>query len=400
MHGNQGGQRPAHGLRSVEAGETLVEVLVALILLGVLSLGVLVGFSSVVVAGNVDRVSSTNAAVARNAIAELAAAPYVNCGSAATYDAALQAAYAVPAGSAVHVTAVEYWTLASNPPTFHAGSCSAAATPRTAGGDSGLERLTITATSTRNRSTITGTRTLLKRSDAAYAEPVGDPPAGGHTCTISVSGGAAQVDSNWVEQTVGQTNAVHQNDQHMDILYLNGTRRFSYLRFQISPTSVCDEGGTLGAGHTILTARLSLYTYNIGGLPACGANSCWHALEAVPRAWSASSLTWNNQPCPGGGSSVPSCRADGAKGIEFQHGTGALDWSARFQVIEAPQLTADVQGFYANPATNFGWRIREACDGGAGPYNHACGDITPGFQFRSKNAPAVSQSPHLAIVYQ
>ena len=118
-------------------------------------------------------------------------------------------------------------------------------------------------------------------------------------------------------------------------------------------------------------------------------------------SWNPSTLNWNNQPCPGSGAIwLPSCRSDGQPGVLFEHGTGALDWSPRYQVIEAPMLTADVQSFYANPSTNYGWRIREACDGAAGPYNKACGTATPGFQFRSRTASNAIERPRLVVTYK
>ncbi len=374
-----------------------MEALIAVLLLGLVVVGLLGGYAAVIGAGETDRAAAANTAVTRRAASELSAAAYVTCGSVAAYDSVLQTAYTPPTGSTAHVTAVDVWNLGTTPPTFGA-SCNPATAARTSGGDSGLQRVTFATTSVRGKHTVRATRTILKRFDGSYPPPVASPAPGGHTCTISPGGGSSQVDSNWVDQFHGGT--VHAGDNEMDILYLNGTRRFSYLKFKVDASSVCDEGGTLGAGHTILTARLHLYTFNIGGLPACGANSCWHALERVRAAWNPSTLTWNNQPCPNGGAvNLPSCRADGAKGVEFEHGTGALNWSARYQDIEAPQLLQDVKDFYANSAVNFGWVIKEACDGGAGPYNHACGDISPGFQFRTKTASG-TQAPRLEVVYQ
>ena len=376
---------------SGQHGFTLFEVVVSVMLLSVLASAVMVGFNTSIQAGDAHRISAFNAEWSRRLEVAIDETPYLPRGDAAAYDTAL-ASVPRPNGSTAQITAVTYWD-GSATPTF-TSSCNSSAAPRSAGGDMGAQRITYKTTSTRSGRTKTTNNTILKRYEGAYAEPPTDPPPGGSTCTISQPG---QVDTNWVNETAGSPrNTTYNSGNEMNILYLFGTRRFSYLRFNIQAgVSTCNEGGTLPSGANIVAARLRLFTFNIGGLPACGANSCWHALERVRSNWDPSTLTWNNQPCPT--ANATSCRpGDVPSNILFQHGTGAFDWSARFQTIEHADLLADVRQFYSNPSTNYGWAIKEAC---ALTYGKACGSATPGFQFRGRlGTPA--ERPALEVVYQ
>lgn len=386
--------------RPDQRGFALIEVSAAIVVLAILGVAVTVGFLTVVRSSEVQRAASENAVVQRDAVTHLAELPYTGCATAAEYQSGLDDAYS-PASGTVSVAGIEYWNTGTTPATFRTGSCDASAAPSATNGDAGIQRITYEVTTSRSGRTVARTRTMLKQSPNPYPEPPTDPPPGGQTCTITADTVPSQLRTNWVDQFAGQRDTVHADDDHMDILYLNGSRRFSYVWFRIDSSTTCNEGTTLGAGRTILSARLELYTFNIGGLPACGANSCWHALERVGGSWNPATLTWNNQPCTGQNAvKLTSCRPDGQPGVLFEHGTGAFDWSPRFQLVEAPMLTADVQSMYSNPSANHGWIIREACDSAAGPYSKACGTVSPGFQFRSRTAANQTQRPRLVVTFQ
>ncbi|MEI2637750.1 MAG: hypothetical protein V9F03_01940 [Microthrixaceae bacterium] len=114
----------------------------------------------------------------------------------------------------------------------------------------------------------------------------------------------------------------------MNILYLAGTRRFSYLKFDLRPATPCVNGGTLPSSANIVAAEVSLYTFNIGGAPACGANSCWHVMERVRGAWDSvrHSPGIISRARPDTGTRVrPGARKST---ILFEHGTGAFNWGA------------------------------------------------------------------------
>ena len=361
----------------------------SVILLGMVGVALMSGFAVAAKSQSIHRASAVNTVVVRNAAAALLATDYRPCGSVSGYNGSVS--FTAPLGSTWSISKVELWTVGSNPAAFSVRSCSSTDPVGSATGDPGLQRITFSATSTVTGRAATRTRTVVKRFDGAYQEPATDPLPGGSICTISAT---SQVDTTWVDEFAGQQGTNHSSDDHMDILYLAGSRRYAYLHFNIAAGAQCDEGTTLPATADIKSARLRLYTYNIGGLPACGANSCWHALERVRSTWTASTLKWNNQPCPTG--YAASCETGGAASpILFEHGTGALNWGARYQYIEHPRLLTDVRAFFTAPATNFGWVIKEAC---AETYGKACGDISPGFEFRAKSA-AASERPSLELVY-
>lgn len=349
-----------------------------------------------VIRANALQSSLSDAAVtARNFDDAILAAPYTDCAAPGTYtETAL--GFDSGADASVNVDSVTYWN--GQPPPSGSDPTSAqwaAAFVPNCGTDLGIQRITYTVASTAGAADSSLTRSVLKRFNGSFAEPLPDPPPGGRTCVIYST---SRVASTWVNETAWEQGTNYSSgagSQEMNSLYLAGTRRFSYVRFDVAPNVTCDNGGTLPAAVTILAAQVRLYTFNIGGLPACGAGSCWHVMERVRSGWDQSTLTWDNQPCPTG--FAVSCQpGDTPSTILFQHGTGAFDWSARFQRVQSPQLLSDVQSFYSSPSTNHGWVIKEAC---AQTYGKACGSATPGFQMRSSRYSNVEQRPTLLVHY-
>lgn len=383
------------GPTRTQRGFALGETLVSIVLVALIGTALIAATLTVVRSDAQHRALSQVSVSAQNVIDALTAAPYVNCASPADYGpTALD--FQLEPDTAVAVDSVEYWN--GQPPPGTADPTPAEwATAFVSGcsSDLGLQRITFTVTSSAGSAESTKTRSVLKRFNGSLPEPEPDPPPGGRTCEISAT---SKVASTWVNEILWEQDTNYSSgagSEELNILYLDGTRRFSYLRFDVAPSVACENGGTLPAGATIVAAEVRLYTFNIGGLPACGANSCWHVMERVPVAWDQATLTWNNQPCPTGYGD--SCQTGGTpSGILFEHGTGAFNWSARYQRIEAPQLLSDVQSFYNSPSTNHGWVIKEAC---AITYGKACGSRSPGFQMRSSRAPTIAERPTLIVHY-
>jgi len=382
-------RRGAHGF-------ALIEVLAASVVLGLVGTSVMAGVFTLVRADSSQRAGSDAAVVARNYADALSVAPYQDCAATSAYGP--DVVDLSPSTSAtVTVDTVTYWDGTTAPPANANPTPAqwAAAFGSSCSVDTGLQRITFTVTSDAGGSTAKVTRSVLKRFNGSLTEPPPDPPPGGRKCVIVASGNVADT---WVNETAGKQNTNYSTgtgSDELNILYLSGTRRFSYLRFDIKANMSCDNGVTLPTGATIVAAEVQLYTFNIGGLPACGANSCWHVMERVPATWNQSTLTWANQPCPTG--LGVSCQAGGtASTILFEHGTGALDWSPRYQRIQATQLLNDVRDFYASPSSNYGWVIKEAC---AITYGKACGSATPGFQMRSSRAGNTTQRPMLTVFF-
>ncbi|MCA9242214.1 MAG: DNRLRE domain-containing protein [Planctomycetales bacterium] len=371
-------------------------MLVAVLILATVGTAILAGVGVVIRAGALQRTLSAVSVTDRNYTDALAAAPYAECGVLEDYSAD-SVALETETSTSVQVVSVMYWNgqplPTSTDPTDAQWNAAFSSTCNSATPDKGLQRITYDISSTVGSQSHSRTASVLKRFNGAYAEPVPDPPPGGRSCVISDT---SKVSSTWVNETAWQRDTNYSTSNEMNILYLAGTRRFSYLKFAVQPNITCDNGGTLPAGADIIAAEVRLYTFNIGGLPACGANSCWHVMERVRSAWSPATLTWNNQPCPTG--YAVSCQLPGntPSTILFEHGTGAFDWGARYQRIQSTQLLNDVKAFYANPSTNFGWVIKEAC---AQTYGKACGDIRPGFQMRSSRAADAAQRPTLTVYF-
>ncbi len=372
----------------------------SVLVLAVVGASITGGIYTLVKADGQQQSRSQAAVVARNYADALQAGPYKDCAVPADYSAQALG-LTVPSTASVTVTAVTYWNgtappSGANPTAAQWAAAFAATCPSP---DKGLQRITYQARSTAGGSASTITRSVIKRFNGSLPEPEPDPPPGGRKCVLSATGNVA---STWVNETAweqGTNYSTGPASQEMNILYLAGSRRFSYVRFDISANKVCDNGVTLPAGATIYGAEVRLYTFKVGGGPACAINYCWHVMERVRSTWDQSTLTWANQPCP----VVPvvdygkSCQTGNTPStILFQHGTGAFDWSARYQRVQAPQLLSDVQSFFSSPGTNFGWVIKEAC---VETYAKLCGSATPGFQMASSRATNALQRPTLTVYF-
>lgn len=117
----------ANGDVRSEVGETLVELLIAIVLLGIAGTAVITTITMGVKAASINTATSVDQNVLRNWAEQIAAMPYVDCAVPASYPNVL----GVPSGSGATATLidVEYW----NGSTF-TGACST---------DQGMQQITL-----------------------------------------------------------------------------------------------------------------------------------------------------------------------------------------------------------------------------------------------------------------
>jgi Tfp pilus assembly protein PilV len=122
-------------------GAALVEVLMAVVLLGTAVLSILGATFATITVSDVHRKQATAAAVARDYAEKIAGASFVECAGAASY-ALAPATVPVPSGYTADVASVEHWTGSA-----WSGTCGSTALQR------GLQRITVVASSTDGRAT-------------------------------------------------------------------------------------------------------------------------------------------------------------------------------------------------------------------------------------------------------
>jgi type II secretory pathway pseudopilin PulG len=125
-------------------GETLVELLISMTILGITVVALVTGIGTSIVVSDTHRKEAVDAAVVRSYAesieASVAAAPssYVPCPTLTTYGST----FAAPAGYTPAVTAVTYWNW--NGSALEPASCSS---------DPGTEKLSLSVTSADSRAT-------------------------------------------------------------------------------------------------------------------------------------------------------------------------------------------------------------------------------------------------------
>jgi type II secretory pathway pseudopilin PulG len=102
--------------RDLERGETLVELLLAIVILGLAGLAVLGGLGTSIIVSDAHRNETVSGAAVRAYAEQLqtkvAASGYVSCAGVGSY-ASDTVGYTPPAGYAASPTAVKYWNLAT-----------------------------------------------------------------------------------------------------------------------------------------------------------------------------------------------------------------------------------------------------------------------------------------------
>jgi type II secretory pathway pseudopilin PulG len=131
--------RPPEG---EETGTTLVEVLVAVVVLAIAAGAIIGGLLTSITVSDVHRKQATAGAVARDYAEMVAGTTYVDCAGTAAY-AVAPAAVPVPSEFVATIASVEYWT----------GSAWTASCASDAGSDAGLQRITVVASSADGRAT-------------------------------------------------------------------------------------------------------------------------------------------------------------------------------------------------------------------------------------------------------
>jgi prepilin-type N-terminal cleavage/methylation domain-containing protein len=120
-----------------DSGVSLIEVLVAVVILGLAAAAVMGGLFTSISVSDHHRKQATAGAVARDYAERIAGRTYVECATPSAYTVA-PAAVPVPSGYTAVVDSVEFWTG-----TGWAGSCSS----------TGLQRITVVASSDDGRAT-------------------------------------------------------------------------------------------------------------------------------------------------------------------------------------------------------------------------------------------------------
>lgn len=137
-----------------ERGDTLIEVLVAVAILGIAGAAIMGGFASSIVLSTVHRELATTASDSRN-FAELldkaiddGTIEYTQCAAAAAYSS--PPGFIAGANNTSHVTAVAYWNGTS-----FVGACPP-------GGDQGVQRVSVSVTNTDTRA-ISDAQVIIRK---------------------------------------------------------------------------------------------------------------------------------------------------------------------------------------------------------------------------------------------
>lgn len=367
-----------------EAGETLIEVLLSVMLTGLMVVAVLGGLLAAVNASAVQRRSAMSEVVVNNFAEALADAPYVACADTADYqpdpDPELDKMpnFESADGYTVKVDTVLGWKKGTAGPAEFLGMDEICPGDGT---DTELQEISYTVHS--DNGDQDRSHSVLKRYIGTNYDLDQALPGGGSRCTIT-----ADRDT-FVDQNAPDT---AQGDKPTMDLVGTGLERESLIHFDLSPdTGTCLEDDEdpqslteVPADMKVVSATLRLYTWQVSGAPDCGANECDHALNRATEDWTEADTTWSSKP-----------DLSGDRTATFAHGTGTGDHSPRTQTVTSDRLNAEVKLFYAAPGLNHGWSIRQDC----GSSGDDCTSPSPGFRMRTSEWDDVSQRPTLTVVF-
>lgn len=369
-----------------EAGETLIEVLLSVMLTGLMVVAVLGGLLAAIQASTVQRRAATSEVVVRNFAEALADAPYVACATGPDYSN--PASFESVNGYSVTIDSVSVWTKDSDPTEFDTtwknDSSPTDVDPvicSETDADTGLQEISYTVDATNGGQPRS--HSVLKRYNGTNYDLEQEIPGGGFRCTVTADRDTA-VDESAPDTPKG-------SETTMDLVGKPDLQRESLIHFDLRPdlgTCVDDDTdpqslATVPAGMKVVSATLKLYTWQVSGAPDCGANECNHVLNRATEDWTEAATTWSSKP------------SIGARTATFAHGTGSGDHTARTQTITNERLGNEVKLFYAADELNHGWSIRQDC----GTSGEDCTSPSPGFRLRTREWAEVSQRPTLTIVF-
>ena len=162
----------------------------------------------------------------------------------------------------------------------------------------------------------------------------------------------------------------------MNVSSASGANQRIYLIFDLTGCSPA-----IPATAVVRLATLRLY---MTAVPA----AC-RVLDLFPvtAAWGETTVTWNNQPFGTAINNPPTASRTGT----FSVGTpGGCQNQSTGTYVTGGTVTADVAGWVAGSATNFGWMIRDDTEGSA---------TTRTATFAAKQLGTVAQEPQLVVTY-
>jgi len=194
------------------------------------------------------------------------------------------------------------------------------------------------------------------------------------TCVLTGTSAATAVADTYVDQSAGTVNSNFNGATTMSIRSGNNTNRRAYLSFDLTRCSPA-----IPSTATVELATLRLYLTLVPG--ACRT----HDVFKLASAWTASAITWNNQPVGTSINNPPTAQRTSSATV----GTSPCTYSTINQYVSWP-VTADVAAFVVTPSTNHGWMIRDDAEG-AGTARTAT--------YTSMNAAVLTQADQLIVNY-
>ncbi len=140
-----------------QSGETLIETLITVILLGLLGVGTIAAMTSIISVSDYDAKQSGAETVLRSYAQAWNRAPYAVCTASHTtnpYGSTTPPGFTAPAGFTATISNVTFWNGTTGTPVTFGATCPAT-------GDAGLQSLTLQVTSPRGPAQ---TLTIQKRS--------------------------------------------------------------------------------------------------------------------------------------------------------------------------------------------------------------------------------------------